>query len=120
MLKKFCKLTVLSGILLPLVFTSCWGKKSKGEVRYLNFKPESAGVYEELAQIYEKETGVKVIIETAANNAYESTLTAKMANRNPPTLFQINGPKGYANWKEYCADLKDTELYKHLTDKSLL
>ena len=62
---------------------------------------------------------VKVIIETAANNAYESTLTAKMANRNPPTLFQINGPKGYANWKEYCADLKDTELYKHLTDKSL-
>jgi raffinose/stachyose/melibiose transport system substrate-binding protein len=119
MLKKFCKLTVLSGILLPLVFTSCWGKKSKGEVRYLNFKPESAGVYEELAQIYEKETGVKVIIETAANNAYESTLTAKMANRNPPTLFQINGPKGYANWKEYCADLKDTELYKHLTDKSL-
>ena len=119
MLKKFCKLTVLSGILLPLVFTSCWGKKSKGEVRYLNFKPESAGVYEELAQIYEKETGVKVIIETAANNAYESTLTAKMANRNPPTLFQINGPKGYANWKDYCADLKDSELYKHLTDKSL-
>lgn len=119
MLKKFCKLTILGGMLLPLVFTSCWGKKSKGEVRYLNFKPESAGVYEELAQIYEKETGVKVIIETAANNAYESTLTAKMANRNPPTLFQINGPKGYANWKDYCADLKDSELYKHLTDKSL-
>ena len=119
MLKKFCKLTILCGMLLPLVFTSCWGKKSKGEVRYLNFKPESAGVYEELAQIYEKETGVKVIIETAANNAYESTLTAKMANRNPPTLFQINGPKGYANWKDYCADLKDSELYKHLTDKSL-
>ncbi len=119
MVKKFCKLTILGGMLLPLFFTSCWGKKSKGEVRYLNFKPESAGVYEELAQIYEKETGVKVIIETAANNAYESTLTAKMANRNPPTLFQINGPKGYANWKDYCADLKDSELYKHLTDKSL-
>ena len=119
MLKKFCKLTILGGMLLPLFFTSCWGKKSKGEVRYLNFKPESAGVYEELAQVYEKETGVKVIIETAANNAYESTLTAKMANRNPPTLFQINGPKGYANWKDYCADLKDSELYKHLTDKSL-
>ena len=119
MVKKFCKLTILGGMLLPLVFTSCWGKKSKGEVRYLNFKPESAGVYEELAQVYEKETGVKVIIETAANNAYESTLTAKMANRNPPTLFQINGPKGYANWKDYCADLKDSELYKHLTDKSL-
>ena len=119
MMKKFCKITILGGILLPLVFTSCWGKKSKGQVRYLNFKPESAGVYEELAQDYEKETGVKVIIETAANNAYESTLTAKMSTREAPTLFQINGPKGYANWKEYCADLKDSELYKHLTDKSL-
>ncbi|MGN1122849.1 MAG: extracellular solute-binding protein, partial [Eubacterium sp.] len=36
-----------------------------------------------------------------------------------PTLFQINGPKGYANWKDYCADLSDTQIYAHLTDKAL-
>ena len=28
-------------------------------------------------------------------------------------------PKGYANWKDYCADLSDSKLYKHLKDKSL-
>lgn len=94
-------------------------KTTKGQVRYLNFKPEVASIYQELAAAYEKETGVKVIVETAANNAYESTLTSKMATKQAPTLFQINGPRGYANWKNYCAELSNTELYKHLTDKSL-
>ena len=74
----------------------------KGTVRYLNFKPEVASVYEELAKVYEKETGVKVIVETAANNTYESTLTAKMATKQAPTLFQVNGPVGYSMWKDFC------------------
>ena len=101
--------------------TSIFAAKNpkKGQVRYLNFKPEVASIYQELAAAYEKETGVKVIVETAANNAYESTLTSKMATKQAPTLFQINGPRGYANWKNYCAELSNTELYKHLTDKSL-
>ncbi len=88
-------------------------------VRYLNFKPEVAEQYEALAAIYERQTGVKVIVQTAANNTYEQTLATKMATDEAPTLFQINGPRGYAAWKDYCADLSDTELYKHLTDKSL-
>ena len=121
---------VLSSVML-FSFSACSGgtdtqsssggseQAKKGTVRYLNFKPESSEVYKEIAEAYEKETGVRVIVETAANNAYESTLAAKMATDEAPTLFQINGPKGYANWKDYCADLSDTELYKHLTDKSL-
>ena len=88
-------------------------------IRYLNFKPESAAIYKELAKAYEEETGIRVIVDTAANNEYESTLTSKMSTDEAPTLFQINGPRGYANWKDYCADLSDTELYKHLTDKSM-
>ncbi len=89
------------------------------EIRYLNFKPEIAEVYERIAEAYEKETGVKVIVETAASGTYESTLTARMATNEAPTIFQINGPIGYTSWSDYCADLKDTELYKHLKDKSL-
>ena len=106
-------------IMLAAAMSLCAAGKKKGTVRYLNFKPEVAAVYEELAAAYEKETGVKVIVETAANNTYESTLTAKMATKQAPTLFQINGPVGYANWKDYCADLTKTEIYKHLSDKSL-
>ncbi len=92
---------------------------TKGEIYYLNFKPEIAEVYEEIAKVYEQETGVKLKVVTAASGTYEQTLKAEMERSDAPTLFQINGPKGYANWQDYCKDLKDTELYKHLTDKSL-
>lgn len=89
------------------------------EIRYLNFKPEIADAYEEISREYEAESGVKLIVETAASGTYESTLTARMATDEAPTLFQINGPIGYASWADYCADLKNTEIYQHLTDKSL-
>ena len=87
------------------------------EIYFLNFKPEVAQVYDEIAKAYKEETGVTLMVETAASGNYEQTLTAKMGTKEAPTLFQINGPKGYANWKDYCADLSGTELYKHLTDK---
>ena len=116
-INKVLKVAVLSAA-SAFLLASCGGKKQV-TVRYLNFKPEVANVYQELAAAYEKETGVKVIVETAANNQYEATLMSKMAIKDAPTLFQINGPRGYANWKDYCADLSNTEIYKHLSDKSL-
>jgi raffinose/stachyose/melibiose transport system substrate-binding protein len=95
-------------------------KQTKGgEIYYLNFKPEIADVYKEIGDAYEQETGVKLKVVTAASGTYEQTLKSEIEKSDAPTLFQINGPKGYANWKDYCADLKDSELYKHLTDKNL-
>lgn len=90
-----------------------------GEVYYLNFKPEVADIYTKIADEYKKETGVTLKVVTAAAGTYEQTLKSEIAKSDPPVLFQINGPRGYANWKDYCADLTNTELYKHLTDKSL-
>lgn len=88
-------------------------------IYYLNFKPEIAPVYEEIAKAYKEETGITLNVVTAAANTYEQTLKSEIAKKDAPTIFQINGPRGYASWKDYCADLKGTELYKHLTDKSL-
>jgi raffinose/stachyose/melibiose transport system substrate-binding protein len=90
-----------------------------GEIYYLNFKPEIADVYTKIAAEYLKETGVTLKVVTAASGTYEQTLKSEMAKSDAPVLFQINGPVGYAAWKDYCLDLKNTELYKHLTDKSL-
>ncbi len=118
-LKNSLKGVAVAVVAAACLFASCGSKKTSATVRYLNFKPEVAEVYQELAAAYEKETGVKVIVETAANNSYESTLMSKMATKEAPTLFQINGPRGYARWADYCADLSDTDLYKHLSDKSL-
>lgn len=121
-MKRFIRWSAaLAALLLALLpLTGCGGEsKDQITVRYLNFKPEIADKYQELATAYEQETGVKVIVDTAANNTYEQTLMAKMSTNEAPTLFQINGPRGYANWRDYCADLKGTQLYAHLTDKTL-
>ncbi len=117
---------LLSFCMIVSIFASCNRSDKNNDttqkvttIRFLNFKPEVANIYENVAKAYEKETGVKLIVETAASGNYEQTLTAKMGTNEAPTLFQINGPKGYANWKNYCADLSNTELYRHLTDKNL-
>lgn len=89
------------------------------EIYFLNFKPEIAEVYAEIAAAYEAETGVKVKVETAAAGTYEQTLRSEIAKADAPTIFQINGPVGYQSWKDYCLDLGDSELYSMLSDKSL-
>lgn len=106
---------------LAIVFTlaACGATSGKGEVYYLNFKPEIAEIYEEIGKAYEKETGNKLKVVTAASGTYEQTLKSEIEKSDAPTLFQINGPRGYANWKDYCLDLKDSEIYKHLADKNL-
>ena len=38
-----------------------------------------------------------------------------MAKSDAPTLFQVNGPVGLKNWKDYCYDLTDAEITKGLT-----
>lgn len=94
-------------------------KETVKEIYFLNFKPEIADKYNQIAADYEKATGVKVKVVTAASNTYEATLKSEIAKSDPPTIFQINGPVGYQNWKDYCADLSGTKLYSYLTDKSL-
>ncbi len=110
-------IALLLAMAIPLSIAAC-GEKTD-ELYYLNFKPEIAEVYDEIAIAYEKEKGVKLNVVTAASGTYEQTLKSELAKKDAPTLFQINGPKGYAAWKDYTMDLKDTELYSHLTDKTL-
>ena len=89
------------------------------EIYFLNFKPEVADIYKQIAKDYEAETGVKVKIVTAASDTYEQTLSSEISKSKPPTIFQINGPIGYEGWKNYCADLSETKFYSLLSEKSL-
>ena len=91
------------------------GDSSKGSVYYLNFKPEQDEQWQQLAKDYTKETGVDVTVVTAASGQYETTLQSEMAKSDAPTLFQVNGPVGLKNWKDYCYDLSDSDIYKELT-----
>ncbi|MEE1314541.1 MAG: ABC transporter substrate-binding protein [Faecalimonas sp.] len=92
-------------------------KKAEGEVYYVNFKPEQDAQWQELADIYEEETGVEVTVLTAASGQYETTLKSEMAKKDAPTLFQVNGPVGLKGWKDYCYDLKDSDIAKELSSQ---
>ncbi|MDE6209938.1 MAG: ABC transporter substrate-binding protein [Lachnospiraceae bacterium] len=126
-IRKLLSVGLASTMLASLALTGCGddsssgkdGEEAKGSVYYLNFKPEANDAWQALAKAYTDETGVEVKVVTAANNQYEATLAAEIDGSAAPTLFQINGPVGYENWKEYCYDLKDTDLYNWLSDKSL-
>jgi raffinose/stachyose/melibiose transport system substrate-binding protein len=93
-------------------------KAASGKVYYLNFKPEQDKQWQDLAAKYTQETGVPVTVVTAAQGEYENTLTAEMAKTDAPTLFQVNGPVGLHNWKDYCYDLSKSDIYGQLTSDS--
>ena len=118
------KRKILSSLLCLIILLSCLtlagcGNNKDALIYYLNFKPEAAAVYDELAKKYEEETGTPVKVVTAAANTYEQTLKSEIAKSDAPTIFQVNGPIGYDAWKDYCLDIKDSKLYSYLSDKSL-
>lgn len=108
-----CAVACLAGL------SGCSKAENEKTIYYLNFKPEIASVYNEIAKAYSEEKGINLRVTTAASGTYEQTLKSEMAKSTAPTIFQINGPKGYANWKAYCKDLKNTEIYNALNNKSL-
>ena len=113
-MKKYFAAAMSAAMVAGLAVVPTQAEEAKGSVYYLNFKPEQATQWEDLAKVYTEQTGVEVNVLTAASGTYESTLKSEMAKDEVPTLFQVNGPVGLATWKDYCLDLKDSEVYSHL------
>lgn len=89
----------------------------KGSVYYLNFKPEQDKDWQALAQTYTEKTGVPVTVVTAASGQYETTLMAEIGKSEAPTMFQVNGPVGLNDWKDYCYDLTGSKVLGELTSE---
>lgn len=89
-----------------------------GSVYFLNFKPEQDEQWQAIAKAYTESTGVPVTVVTAASGQYETQLMSEMGKTEAPTLFQVNGPVGLNNWKDYCYDLSDSDIYKNLTSEN--
>lgn len=113
-MKKYLAAAMSAAMVAGLAVVPAQAEESSGSVYYLNFKPEQAEQWEALAETYTEETGVPVTVVTAASGTYESQLKSEMAKDEAPTLFQVNGPVGLATWKDYCYDMKDSEIYSYL------
>ena len=110
-MKKIIALALALVLCVALATAAC----AEASVYYLNFKPEQDAQWQELAKVYTEKTGVPVTVVTAASGQYETTLMSEIEKSDAPTLFQVNGPVGLANWTDYCYDLSGTDLVKHLT-----
>ncbi len=117
-MKKKLLSVLLSVAMVATLLAGCGSKADAGSVYYLNFKPEQDQAWQDLAKAYTEATGVEVTVVTAASGQYETTLMSEMGKSSAPTLFQVNGPVGLQNWKDYCYDLAGTDVYNELTSES--
>lgn len=92
---------------------------SKGRVYFLNSKPEVSKEWKAIAQEYTKETGVEVIVQTAASGTYDQTLKSEMPKSKPPTLFATLGPVSLNEWHDYASDMSKTKIYQQMQNKNI-
>ena len=113
---------LVAALLLACTLAFAGGKSDKRqEVYFLNFKAEITDVYtKEVKPAFEAENpGYSLKVVTATSGGYEQTLRSEISKSAPPVIFQVIGPVGLERWKDYTADLSDTQLYALLSDKSM-
>ncbi|KFI83388.1 ABC transporter substrate-binding protein [Bifidobacterium psychraerophilum] len=106
-------------LLIPTL-ASCGGESadsSKGQVYYINSKPEVASIWKKVASEYTKETGVEVTVQTAAAGTLDQTMASELAKSEAPTMFTLNGYDSYSKYKQYLADVSDSAVYKLLNNE---
>ena len=111
-MKKFFALLLAVALCLSL---SAAAFAADGSVYWLNFKPESDEVLQEIAAMYKDATGVDVQVVTAASGTYNQTLNSEMDKSNPPTLFVIGNTAGVRDWADYALDLTGTPIAEELS-----
>jgi len=93
--------------------------KFEGTLRWMHFKTGLDDGLNALSALYEEETGIKVVFDTAASDTYESTLVARMDTADAPSIFIVEDHLAAVEFADYCADLKGTVLDNWVSDESL-
>ncbi|MCR2805222.1 ABC transporter substrate-binding protein [Paenibacillus soyae] len=88
-------------------------------IKVFQFKVEIAEALEKMAAEYEKETGVKVEIEThGGGEDYSALLKAELAAGEEPEIFNSSGWAGFDPYVDRAADLSGEPWAKDLVEAS--
>lgn len=117
-------------LVFALVLAACGnsgsggGTASKGKttVNIFQFKVEFKKQFEDAAKKYmASHPDVNIKIETVGGgNDYGQALKAKIASKNEPDVFNINGPDDLKQHASRLADLSDMKATKEVIDPKLL
>ena len=84
------------------------------DIRVSNLKVEIDAALKEYAAEYSKTAGFNVEAYSVGGGAdYSGSVKAELQAGNMPDIFVIEGLGGYNVWKDYIADLSDTEFAKN-------
>ncbi len=84
------------------------------DIRVSNLKVEIDAALKEYAAEYSKTAGFNVEAYSVGGGAdYSGSVKADLQAGKMPDIFVIEGLGGYNEWKEYIADLSDTEFAKN-------
>lgn len=88
-------------------------------IKVFQFKVEIADALQKMAEEYEKETGVKVEIEThGGGEDYSALLKAELAAGEEPEIFNSAGWSGFDPYVDRAADLSGEAWAKDLVEAS--
>ena len=84
------------------------------DIRVSNLKVEIDAALKAYAAEYSKTAGFNVEAYSVGGGAdYSGSVKAELQAGNMPDIFVIEGLGGYNEWKDYIADLSDTEFAKN-------
>jgi len=130
--RRWTALLALMTALMMVVLAACGGgtlnsddsndDNSSGKGKTLNvfqFKAEIAKEMEAMAKEYEKETGVKVVVQTVGGGSdYGAALKSQFASGNEPDVFNNGGFTEAKTWKDKLEDLSGEKWVSDLSDLS--
>lgn len=101
------------------------GSKDKGEkvvIDIYQFKVEIKDQFEDLIKVYEDENpNIKINVKTVGGgNDYGATLKTAFASGDEPDIFNVGGPSSVEEYREYLADVSDTEAAANAIEGTLL
>lgn len=91
--------------------------QSQGDITFLTRDVELDSKYQELARIYEQETGIKINFTTTENMSDDEYFNS-FEQDNSPTIFELRGYSDYDKLKDYTKDLSNFNLYSQLSENT--